>query len=160
MKKGINIWSFPDQPLGKSFALAKDAGFDGVEVGLLAEGEVSLTSTERDLLAVKQSAKDNGIELYSVATGLYWDHWLTDDLPAERRVAKDIVKKHLHQGHPLDKEKLAKELGDIAWYLAEAATALDMPLEDILQANIDKLKKRYPEGFDSQRSTVRLQGDL
>ena len=69
MKKGINIWSFPDQPLGKCFALAKDAGFDGVEVGLLAEGEVSLTSTERDLLAVKQSAKDNGIELYSVATG-------------------------------------------------------------------------------------------
>lgn len=64
------------------------------------------------------------------------------------------------QGHELDKEHLAKELGDIAWYLAEAATALDMPLEDILQANIDKLKKRHPEGFESKRSTVRLQGDL
>ncbi len=52
----------------------------------------------------------------------------------------DIVKKWLAQGHELDKEHLAKELGDIAWYLAEVATALDIPLEDILQANIDKLK--------------------
>ncbi|MBR3894070.1 MAG: sugar phosphate isomerase/epimerase [Clostridia bacterium] len=95
MKKGINIWSFPDQPLAKNFALAKDAGFEGVEVGLLAEGEVSLKSTEKDLLQVKETAKNNGIELYSIATGLYWDHWLTDDLPAERQVAKDIVKKHL-----------------------------------------------------------------
>lgn len=95
MKKGINIWSFPIQPLAKNFALAKNAGFDGVEVGLLAEGEVSLRSTEKELLAVKQSARDNGIELYSVATGLYWDHWLTDDDPAARAKAKDVVRRHL-----------------------------------------------------------------
>jgi len=44
----------------------------------------------------------------------------------------------------LDKEHLAKELGDVAWYLAEAATALDISLEDIFKANIDKLKMRYP----------------
>jgi NTP pyrophosphatase (non-canonical NTP hydrolase) len=67
----------------------------------------------------------------------------------------DLVKKHLHQGHELDKEKLAKELGDIAWYLAETAYALDIPLEQILQGNIEKLKKRYPEGFDSSRSVNR-----
>ena len=54
----------------------------------------------------------------------------------------------------------AKELGDIAWYLAEAATAIDMPLEDILQANIDKLKKRYPDGFETKKSLVRLKGDI
>ena len=81
-------------------------------------------------------------------------------LCGESGEAIDIVKKWRAQGHELDKEHLAKELGDIAWYLAEAATALDMQLEDILQANIDKLKKRYPEGFDSKRSEVRLQGDL
>ena len=72
----------------------------------------------------------------------------------------DIVKKHLHQGHELDREKLIKELGDVAWYLAEAATALDMDLEDILASNIEKLKKRYPEGFSCERSRTRLQGDL
>ena len=81
-------------------------------------------------------------------------------LCGESGEAIDIVKKWLAQGHELDKDHLAKELGDIAWYLAEAATALDLSLEDILQANIDKLKKRYPEGFDIQKLLVRLQGDL
>ena len=81
-------------------------------------------------------------------------------LCGESGEAIDIVKKWMAQGHELDKAHLAKELGDIAWYLAEAATALDIPLEDILQANIDKLKKRYPEGFESKRSLARLQGDL
>ena len=81
-------------------------------------------------------------------------------LCGESGEAIDIVKKWMAQGHELDKEHLAKELGDIAWYLAEAATALDIPLEDILQANIDKLKKRYPEGFETKRSLVRLKGDI
>ena len=64
------------------------------------------------------------------------------------------------QGHELDKEHLAKELGDIAWYLAEAATALDMDLEDILQANLDKLRNRYPEGFSCEKSRNRREEDL
>jgi NTP pyrophosphatase (non-canonical NTP hydrolase) len=81
-------------------------------------------------------------------------------LCGESGEAIDIVKKWLAQGHELDKAKLAKELGDIAWYLAEAATALDMPLGDILQGNIDKLKARYPEGFKADRSRIRLQEDL
>lgn len=70
-------------------------------------------------------------------------------LCGESGEAIDIVKKWLAQGHELDRERLAKELGDVAWYLAEAATALDLPLEQIFQGNIDKLKKRYPEGFDA-----------
>lgn len=76
-------------------------------------------------------------------------------LCGESGEAIDIVKKWLAQGHELDKEKLAKELGDIAWYLAETAYALEIPLEDILQSNIEKLKKRYPEGFSSERSINR-----
>ena len=81
-------------------------------------------------------------------------------LCGESGEAIDIAKKWMAQGHELDKAHLAKELGDIAWYLAEAATALELPLEDIFQANLDKLKKRYPEGFDSQKSLARLKGDL
>lgn len=76
-------------------------------------------------------------------------------LCGESGEAIDIVKKWLAQGHELDREKLAKELGDIAWYLAETAYALDIPLENILQANIDKLANRYPEGFSSQNSIDR-----
>lgn len=76
-------------------------------------------------------------------------------LCGESGEAIDIVKKWLAQGHDLDREKLARELGDIAWYLAETAWALGIPLEEILQANIEKLRKRYPEGFDRERSVNR-----
>ena len=80
-------------------------------------------------------------------------------LCGESGEAIDIVKKHLAQGHELDREALVKELGDIAWYLAEAATALDLSLEEILQANLDKLQKRYPQGFAAERSLSRSHGD-
>ncbi|MBR2020069.1 MAG: nucleoside triphosphate pyrophosphohydrolase family protein [Clostridia bacterium] len=80
-------------------------------------------------------------------------------LCGESGEAIDIVKKWLAQGHELDREHLAKELGDIAWYLAEAATALDLSLEEILQANLDKLQKRYPQGFAAERSLSRSHGD-
>ena len=76
-------------------------------------------------------------------------------LCGESAEAIDIVKKWLAQGHDLDREKLAKELGDICWYLAETATALDLSLEDIMAANIEKLKRRYPDGFDARRSIHR-----
>ena len=76
-------------------------------------------------------------------------------LCGESGEAIDLVKKHLAQGHEFDKEKFAKELGDIAWYLAEAAFAIDMTLEEIFQMNLDKLKKRYPEGFSKEDSIQR-----
>ena len=78
-------------------------------------------------------------------------------LCGESGEAIDIVKKHLHQGHELDREKLVKELGDIAWYLAETAYALDVDLDDVLEKNIAKLKTRYPEGFDSEKSIHRAE---
>ena len=76
-------------------------------------------------------------------------------LCGESGEAIDLVKKHLHQGHALDREGLVKELGDIAWYLAETAHALDVDLETVLQRNIDKLKRRYPEGFETMKSIER-----
>ncbi len=90
------------------------------------------------------------------------DHMLITSmmgLCGEAGEAIDIVKKWYAQGHALDRDHLVKELGDIAWYLAEAATALDLQLEDILAANIEKLRKRYPQGFDSIRSQLREQDD-
>ena len=67
----------------------------------------------------------------------------------------DIVKKCCMQGHPLNKQKLSEELGDVMWYCAELATGLGMKLDDIAQENIEKLRKRYPDGFDSDRSIHR-----
>ena len=72
----------------------------------------------------------------------------------------DIIKKATFQGHELDKEHIAEELGDVAWYLAEAATALDLDLEDILRANLEKLERRYPDGFSTEKSVGRDKNDL
>ena len=81
-------------------------------------------------------------------------------LCGESGEAIDIVKKWLMQGHELDKEHLIKELGDVAWYLAEAAAALDVPLETILQANLDKLRQRFPNGFNTEASVHRKRDDI
>lgn len=72
----------------------------------------------------------------------------------------DLVKKHLFQGHELDKEHLAKELGDVAWYLAVTAEAIGYDLNVILQMNVKKLRDRYPNGFDEECSKHRKKGDI
>ena len=72
----------------------------------------------------------------------------------------DLVKKHRFQGHDLDLEHIAKELGDIAWYLAVGAYSIGDNLETILQMNVDKLKARYPDGFSTDRSLHRDKNDV
>ena len=72
----------------------------------------------------------------------------------------DLVKKHRFQGHDLDFDHIAKELGDIAWYLAVGAHSIGYDLETILQMNVDKLKARYPDGFSTDRSLHRAENDI
>lgn len=72
----------------------------------------------------------------------------------------DILKKHFYQGHDIDETHLAKELGDILWYVSMACEALDVTMEDVMDINIKKLMARYPDGFDSNRSQHRVAGDI
>ena len=81
-------------------------------------------------------------------------------LNGEAGEAIDILKKSLFQGHPMDNEHIAKELGDVAWYLAISADAIGYKLEDIFRMNIGKLKDRYPDGFDPEKSQHRADGDI
>lgn len=81
-------------------------------------------------------------------------------LNGEAGEAIDILKKHLFQDHEFDLEHLAKELGDVAWYLAVSADALGYSLEEILSMNVEKLRARYPDGFEAERSVNREEGDL
>lgn len=74
--------------------------------------------------------------------------------------AIDLLKKHRAQGAELDIDRLAKEVGDCLWYIAEFAEASGISLAEIAQRNIAKLKARYPEGFDAQRSSNRAEGDV
>jgi len=95
MKKGISIWSFAEPDLKKCFLLAKDAGFDGVEVALDTAGIINLDCTKEDMEQVKAWAQEAGIELYSVASGLYWKQNYTSNDPQTRSNAIAITKKQL-----------------------------------------------------------------
>lgn len=81
-------------------------------------------------------------------------------LAGEAGEVADIVKKATFQGHTINREHIAKELGDVCWYIAETANAIGYDLETIMQMNIDKLMKRYPDGFSAERSQNREDGDL
>ena len=74
----------------------------------------------------------------------------------------EAVKKHIFHDHPLDEEKLAKEAGDVLWYLNYLSVrCLGKGLDQIMDLNIEKLSKRYPEGFfSSERSLNRAKGDV
>lgn len=81
-------------------------------------------------------------------------------LGGESGEVEDIVKKYVFQGHPIDRAHVAKELGDVAWYLAVAAAGIDYDLDDIFQMNVDKLWARYPNGFEAEKSLHRKEGDV
>ena len=72
----------------------------------------------------------------------------------------DIIKKHIFQGHELDREHVAKELGDVLWYIALGAHSIGYSLEQIMEMNVEKLRNRYPDGFESDRSIHRVEGDI
>ena len=76
-------------------------------------------------------------------------------LTGEAGEVSDMIKKYIFHRHDLNKEELVKELGDVCWYVALLSHAIDVPLEEILEINIEKLKKRYPDGFSEEKSINR-----
>ena len=72
----------------------------------------------------------------------------------------DMIKKWVFHEKGLDKDHLKKELGDVMWYVAMICHAMGFDLDDVMQTNIDKLKARYPGGFDTYRANHRERGDV
>jgi len=136
MKKGISIWSFTESDLKKCFMLAKDAGFDGVEVALDETGLISLESTKEDILSVKKMAEEVGIELYSVASGLYWAYNYTSDDQAVREKAKEITKKQLQVAAWLGCDTILVVPGavNVAFEPGSAIVSYDIAYERALSA--------------------------
>ena len=66
----------------------------------------------------------------------------------------------VYQGHEFDEEHVKKELGDLMWFIAEYCTAWGWSLDDICQMNIDKLRARFPNGFEVGKSIHRAVGDI
>jgi len=69
-----------------------------------------------------------------------------------------LVRKHLYQGHPLDRERVAKELGDTLWCMATVARSVGLSLDEIATGNLAKLRRRYPEGYSDEASRFREDG--
>ena len=104
-----------------------------------------MTINEYQKAALRTVQGTNGLTIINGALGLC----------GEAGEVADLVKKCVYQGHDLSIDDLALELGDVAWYIAIMAEAIGMDLETVFQMNVDKLKKRYPEGFDAKRSRNR-----
>lgn len=96
MKKGINIWSFKKgMRIEECITISKKAGFEGIELSLNEQGEISLYSKEKEVITIKNFARDVGIEIPSLASGLYWKYSFTSCDPKIRQKAKEIAIKQL-----------------------------------------------------------------
>jgi NTP pyrophosphatase (non-canonical NTP hydrolase) len=82
--------------------------------------------------------------------------WNALGLAGEAGEVADTIKKAVFHRHALDRDELIKELGDVLWYVAALCSKLDVPLSEVMERNIEKLKKRYPEGYSSDASKVRV----
>lgn len=72
----------------------------------------------------------------------------------------DMIKKFIFHKTPMDEVAFKKELGDICWYIAMMCEACGYKLEDIMEMNIEKLRKRYPDGFDTEKANNRAEDDV
>ncbi len=146
MKKSINYWSFPgvlagkpDFELRKCMKLAKDAGFDGIELALEEKGEINLNSSCQDIDKIVEMSKEVGIELSSLATGLLWDYSLTSSEAKIREKAKDIVKKMLEFASYLGVDTVLVIPGAVDVFFNPQAEVV--PYDVAYQRSLDSLKE-------------------
>ena len=95
MKKGISIWSIPDREPSACFTLAKECGYDGVEVGLGDTGPIRFDSTEKELLDFKRVAESYGMPLYSLVCDTCWHNSISSGDAAVRKKGEDRIIRQL-----------------------------------------------------------------
>lgn len=81
--------------------------------------------------------------------------WNALGLVGEAGEVADLIKKIVYHKHDVDREKMKEELGDVMWYLAALATCAGISLSDVARANVEKLERRYPNGFSQEASRNR-----
>ena len=106
MKKSINIWSFVGKTNREAMKLAKDARFEGIELALGTEGEITMTSSDEELLSLKAYAQELGIAIPSLSSGLCWKDSLTANDPDERQRAHDMIVRQLYCAKMLGAETI------------------------------------------------------
>ena len=143
MKLGIGDSAFPaDWPIEKVFRLAKEIGFDGIELWMRKDGYVNVHSTKEDMLKIRECADRCGIQLYSLASGIYWSVPLSSDDPEVRATAKSYVSKQL---------ELAQYLGCDTILVVPGAVGVDfMPHYDVV--DYDVVYERAVEWVDELKA--------
>jgi NTP pyrophosphatase (non-canonical NTP hydrolase) len=112
-----------------------------------------MNANEYQKLAARTLIDCPDFELTGQETMVIWD---AIGLAGEAGEVADLVKKGIFHQHGLDTEKLQKEIGDVLWYAAALCTTLGFDLSKIMEANIEKLKSRYPNGYSSTDSIKRV----
>lgn len=85
--------------------------------------------------------------------------WNAIGLAGEAGEVADTIKKAVFHQHGLNRDELIKELGDVLWYTAALCTNLGVPMSEVMERNITKLKKRYPDGYSSEASINRVEDE-
>ena len=109
MKKSINLWAFPypdRMSLKQCLQLAKDAGFDGIELNYDLESDLSPKSGTREFTEIRKMAEDIGIAISGVCSFLFWPYPLTSNDPAERAKGMELAAKMTQAAHDLGTENL------------------------------------------------------
>ncbi len=137
MKKGINIWSFVGKSNKEAMKLAKDAGFEGIELALCSDGEISMTSSDEELLSIRAYADQLGIKIPSLSSGLCWTYSLTADDPEERQRAFDMVVRQLYCAKMIGAETVLVIPGSVSvefapeWGVVDYDVVWDRALEQV-----------------------------
>lgn len=111
-----------------------------------------METNEYQKLAARTLIERPGFDLTDKGIMTVWD---AIGLAGEAGEVANLVKKGVFHRHGMDLPKVSEELGDVLWYAAALCTTLGLDMGEIMQANIDKLKQRYPDGYSSEASVNR-----
>ncbi|MCK9221986.1 MAG: sugar phosphate isomerase/epimerase [Limnochordia bacterium] len=147
MKKSISIWMFPeDWTLEQICQTTKDAGYDAIELSFNEVGPLSLKGTEKDALQVKETVEKAGLEIASLASGLFWTYSLTSDDATTRQKAKDIVKGMLQAAHWLGTDCILVVPGAVDVFFNPASEVV--PYDVVYERSLAALKELAPVAED------------
>ena len=135
LKKGISYWAFRNTSYEDAFIFAKEQGYDGVEVTLNPDGGLTPETSDEKVLEIKNLAKKHGVELYSVATGLFWQYSLTSNDESVRAKAKSILRRQL---------EVAKLLECDSILVVPALVSEDVPYDVAYERALEAVREAAP----------------
>lgn len=144
MKKSINFWSFTaGTTVPEAIRLAKDAGFNGIELALAGTGLMGL-DVPGAAAEAKRIAEGEGMKLPTLACGLCWDYLLTSTLPAVRSQAKDMIRRQVDTAAVLGAEAILVLAGAVGVDFLPGGGSDLMPYDEAYDASLEAFRELAP----------------